>query len=72
MSTIVTEAAPRGPGGFIALFAVLATGLGEMAVPAAAAPFAYVANTNSGTVSVIDTGANPPVRSGYGHGGEYP
>jgi YVTN family beta-propeller protein len=45
----------------MAVFAVmLAMGLGFMDWPAAAAPFAYVANTNSGTVSVIDTGANPP------------
>ena len=43
--------------GFMALCAImLAMGLGAMAPPAAAAPFAYVANDSSpGTVSVIDT-----------------
>ena len=46
--------------GFVALCAVLAMGLGLMAQPAAAAPFAYVANIDSNTVSVIDTGTNPP------------
>jgi YVTN family beta-propeller protein len=46
--------------GFMALFAVLAMGLGLMASPAAAAPFAYV--TDDGfTVSVIDTATNTVV-----------
>jgi YVTN family beta-propeller protein len=31
-----------------------------MAWPAEAAPFAYITNQNNGTVSVIDTGTNPP------------
>ena len=43
----------------MALFAGLAMGFGAMASPAEAAPFAYVANTNSGTVSVIDTATTP-------------
>ena len=46
--------------GFMALWAVLAMGLGLMASPAEAAPFAYVTNFNGGTVSVIDTATNPP------------
>lgn len=48
--------------GFVALFAIiLAMGLGLMASPAAAAPFAYVTNgaEPAGTVSVIDTATNP-------------
>jgi YVTN family beta-propeller protein len=50
--------------GFVALWAVLAMGLGLMASPAEAAPFAYVTNTGGcgacadGTVSVIDTATN--------------
>jgi hypothetical protein len=55
---------------FMALFAVLAMGLGAMASPAEAAPFAYVVNGGDGTVSVIDT-ATPPVRGGHGPGGEW-
>jgi YVTN family beta-propeller protein len=47
--------------GFMALFAVLAMGLGLMASPAAAAPFAYVTNADSSTVSVIDTATNTVV-----------
>ena len=47
--------------GFMALFAVLAMGLGAMAPPAEAAPFAYVANGGDGTVSVIDTATNTVV-----------
>ena len=54
-------------GGFMALFAVLlALGLGLSALPAAAAPFAYVSNSSEplcvggGAVSVVDTGAKPP------------
>jgi YVTN family beta-propeller protein len=46
--------------GFMALFAMLAMGLGLMASPAAAKPFAYVANINDNTVSVIDTATTPP------------
>ena len=46
--------------GFMALFAMLAMGLGLMARPAEAAPFAYVANITDNTVSVIDTATNPP------------
>jgi YVTN family beta-propeller protein len=47
--------------GFMALLAIiLAMGLASMASPAAAAPFAYVANTLNNTVSVIDTGQTPP------------
>ena len=47
--------------GFMALFAImLAMGLGLMASPAEAAPFAYVTNAIDGTVSVIDTATNPP------------
>ncbi len=41
-----------------ALGFVLAMGLGLPACPAEAAPFAYVANNNSNTVSVIDTATN--------------
>jgi YVTN family beta-propeller protein len=46
--------------GFMALWVVLAMGLALAASPAEAAPFAYVTNTNSHDVSVIDTAANPP------------
>jgi hypothetical protein len=47
--------------GFMALFAImLAMGLGLMAQPAAAAPFAYVTNGAANSVSVIDTGQTPP------------
>jgi YVTN family beta-propeller protein len=46
---------------FMALWAVLAMGLGLMARPAAAAPFAYVANEGSANVSVIDTATNKVV-----------
>ena len=55
--------------GFMALFAILlAMGLGLMARPAEAAPFAYVANSNDNTVSVIDTASNKAVgtRSRWG------
>jgi DNA-binding beta-propeller fold protein YncE len=38
---------------------MLAIGLGLAAFPAEAQPFAYVANTNSSTVSVIDTATTP-------------
>jgi YVTN family beta-propeller protein len=46
--------------GFMALFAGLAMGLGAMASPAEAQPFAYVANADpiSNNVSVIDTATN--------------
>jgi YVTN family beta-propeller protein len=44
--------------GFMALWAMLVMGLGLLASPAAAAPFAYVANNE--TVSVIDTATTPP------------
>jgi len=48
--------------GFAALWAVLALGLGALASPAAAAPFAYVTNAfYPGTVSVIDTATNTVV-----------
>ncbi len=47
--------------GFMALCAVLAMGLGLMVKPAEAAPFAYVANSGFGTVSVIDTPTNKVV-----------
>ena len=47
--------------GFMALFAImLAMGLGALASPVAAAPFAYVTNQGSSTVSVIDTATTPP------------
>jgi YVTN family beta-propeller protein len=46
--------------GFVALFAMLAMGLGLMARPAEAAPFAYVTNQADNTVSVIDTATTPP------------
>ena len=49
-------------GGFMAFFAVtLAMGLGLIARPAAAAPFAYVTNSYDSTVSVIDTATNAVV-----------
>ena len=44
--------------GLTALFAMLAMGLGLMASPAEAAPFAYVTNEYSNNVSVIDTATN--------------
>ena len=47
--------------GFMALFAMLAMGLGLLARPAEAAPFAYVANDADSTVSVIDTATNTVV-----------
>jgi YVTN family beta-propeller protein len=46
--------------GFIALFAMLSIGPALMASSAEAAPFAYVANTGSNTVSVVDTATHPP------------
>src|ERR1700730_16017656 len=46
---------------FMTHCAVLAMGLGLMARPAVAAPFAYVANGGDGTVSVIDTATNTVV-----------
>ena len=51
--------ASRAPG-FVALFGMLALGLGSTlaALPAAAQPFAYVTNLEDGTVSVIDTATN--------------
>jgi YVTN family beta-propeller protein len=57
--------------GFMALCAVLAMGIALAASPAAAAPFAYVANISSDTVSVIDTGTNTVVATvavGAGNG----
>ena len=45
----------------MALFAMLAMGLGLMAWPAEAAPFAYVTNDAANTVSVIDTATNTVV-----------
>jgi hypothetical protein len=45
--------------GFLALCAALAMGLGSLASPAVAAPFAYVANAGDNTVSVIDTATSP-------------
>jgi hypothetical protein len=56
--------------GFMALCAVLAMGLAFIARPAEAAPFAYVANEGSSTVSVIDTITTPPIRDGHGRGGD--
>jgi YVTN family beta-propeller protein len=47
--------------GFMALFAVLAMGLGLLASPAEAAPFAYVVNNGDNSVSVIDTATNTVV-----------
>src|ERR1700731_958570 len=44
--------------GLAALWAMLAMGLALAATPAEAAPFAYVANVFSNTVSVIDTATN--------------
>ncbi len=57
MAIIVIVAAPHRRGG-MALFAMLAMGLGFIASPAEAAPFAYVTNSGDGTVSVIDTATN--------------
>ncbi len=54
--------------GFMALCAVLAMGLGMVASPAEAAPFAYVTNVLNDTVSVIDT--QLPLRGGHDPGGE--
>ncbi|MDQ6701885.1 MAG: hypothetical protein M3Z96_01655 [Pseudomonadota bacterium] len=47
--------------GFTAFWTMLAIGLGAMASPAEAAPFAYVTNSASGSVSVIDTATNTVV-----------
>ena len=47
--------------GFMALRAVLAMELSSMAGPAAAAPFAYVANAGANSVSVIDTATHTVV-----------
>ena len=49
--------------GFMALFAVLAMGLGLLAPPAEAAPFAYVVNNGDNTVSVFATTSNTVVGS---------
>ena len=54
--------------GFMALFAVLAMGLGLLASPAEAAPFAYVVNNGDNTVSVIDTATNTVVATDPGGG----
>jgi hypothetical protein len=57
--------------GFMALCAVLAMGLGLMARPAEAAPFAYVTDAASpGTVFVIDTATHPPSVGGHDPGGD--
>ena len=54
--------------GFAALWAVLVLAVAFSVRPAEAAPFAYVANTNDNTVSVIDTATNlvvgPPIPVG--------
>jgi hypothetical protein len=42
-------------------FAMLAMGLGALASPAEGAPFAYVTNANSNTVSVTVVGSPIPV-----------
>jgi len=58
--------------GFAALWAMLAMGLGALASRAEAAPFAYVANSGDGTVSVIDTATRKVVATipvGKGGGG---
>jgi YVTN family beta-propeller protein len=47
--------------GFMTFCAVLAMGLGLMAFPAEAQPFAYVANSGDNTVSVINTATNTVV-----------
>ena len=44
--------------GFRGLSAMLAMGLGAMASPAEAQPFAYVANVAANNVSVIETTGN--------------
>ena len=62
----VMEARRIGAGIYGPLRAVLAMGLGLMARPAEAAPFAYVANETRNTVSVIDTATNPPWWPGRG------
>jgi YVTN family beta-propeller protein len=47
--------------GFVALWAMLAMGLGLMARPAEAAPFAYVGGSGTSlAVYVIDTATHPP------------
>jgi YVTN family beta-propeller protein len=46
--------------GFMALLATLVMGLGLLAMPSAAAAFAYVANSGSNTVSVVDMSTTPP------------
>ena len=55
--------------GFMALFAVLAMGLGLLASPAEAAAFAYVVNNVDNTVSVIDTATNTVVGTPISVGG---
>ena len=55
--------------GFIVLWTALVIGLGLIARPAEAAPFAYVANGGSNTVSVIDTATKTVVATvGVGSG----
>ena len=56
--------------GFVALFAVLAMGLGLLASPAEAAPFAYVANGTPNNCFGDRHGHAPPVRGGHDPGGE--
>jgi YVTN family beta-propeller protein len=62
--------------GFMALFAVLAMGLGAMASPAEAAPFVYVSNGGDNTVSVIDAATNTvvgnPIQVGGTGGSRHP
>jgi YVTN family beta-propeller protein len=62
LATLVMEAAPHGRGG-AALGIVLVMGLGLMASPAEAQPFAYVTTPSSSfnSVTVIDTATNTPV-----------
>jgi YVTN family beta-propeller protein len=54
----VTAAVPCGRA--VSWLAALAMALGVLAMPSAAMAFAYVANSGSNTVSVIDTTTTPP------------
>ena len=58
---IANQAAPNRCGDLWPLGAVLAMGLGLVAQPAEAAPFAYVTNSGANTVSVIDIPTNKVV-----------
>ena len=51
---------PLRDRGVLALVAIMAMGMGLLAMPSTAAAFLYVANTGANTVTVFDTTTSPP------------